>query len=436
MFGRRLPDLINKTSSVWRHFRIFVALVLATTAVASTATSVAAQWPTECVALNDIVERHLGNDGHVGIYQRVFGAEAERACQFDHRDDVARTFAWAFAAPSRMGSGDDASAVSDPSVTGGWPETCVELNDIVEGQLENEQNVGIYQRVFGEEAEVACRGDHGDDVRRVFAWATPCEIRPPLATRTASPAPNIYQLAGTNAALHPVLLTLPWLGCYSYGWLADGISANDMESLWYLLEIADNNPEFAVYTANLDWFADGVNYSQESETNTLWKFIWIVRLSADLSSVVMTYPWLFESVSYDETIGIQGIANIARHNLNIGMQVASSPWVLDGIDYYESETLGYLATLVELVPDIAQTLVRYTLDPEVRPIDVQMLTGMYEIYYATYDTVVPSERYIRVVNARWFRDGLNAREREFIVELGMVQGHDHYSFDELFNNFP
>ena len=40
-----------------------------------------AQWPTTCVELNDIVETHLGNDSNVGIYQRVFGTDAEAGCQ-------------------------------------------------------------------------------------------------------------------------------------------------------------------------------------------------------------------------------------------------------------------------------------------------------------------------------------------------------------------
>ncbi len=52
-----------------------------------------------------------------------------------------------------------------------WPTTCVELNDIVEAHLGNHQNVGIYQRVFGASAEQACRNDHGDEVRVLFAWA-------------------------------------------------------------------------------------------------------------------------------------------------------------------------------------------------------------------------------------------------------------------------
>ena len=52
-----------------------------------------------------------------------------------------------------------------------WPTTCVELNDIVEAHLGNDHNVGIYQRVFGDQSEAACQQDHGDDVRSVFAWA-------------------------------------------------------------------------------------------------------------------------------------------------------------------------------------------------------------------------------------------------------------------------
>ena len=62
-----------------------------------------------------------------------------------------------------------------------WPTTCVELNDIVEAHLGNDNNVGIYQRVFGDQAEQACRNDHGDDVRSVFAWAIGTGASPPAS---------------------------------------------------------------------------------------------------------------------------------------------------------------------------------------------------------------------------------------------------------------
>ncbi len=56
-----------------------------------------------------------------------------------------------------------------------WPTTCVELNDLVEMSLGNHHNVGIYQRVFGDAAEEACRNEHRDDARTLFAWANLAE---------------------------------------------------------------------------------------------------------------------------------------------------------------------------------------------------------------------------------------------------------------------
>ena len=71
------------------------AIVLAVMTALAVAPSALAQWPTTCVELNDIVEAHLGNDGNVGIYQRVFGPDAEAGCRRDHREDVRATFRWA-----------------------------------------------------------------------------------------------------------------------------------------------------------------------------------------------------------------------------------------------------------------------------------------------------------------------------------------------------
>ena len=148
-----------------------------------------AQWPTTCVDLNDIVEAHLGNDGNVGIYQRVFGDQSEPGCQNDHRDDVRGVFAWAF---------DDAAETAAPEAPDlAWPTDCVELNDIVEASLGNDGNVGIYQGTFGAEAEVACRNDHRGDVRGTFAWA----FEP--ATASASGPPLSYDglVAQSQAAV-------------------------------------------------------------------------------------------------------------------------------------------------------------------------------------------------------------------------------------------
>ena len=146
-----------------RLVRVVLFALAAVVAASVMAPPVLAQWPTTCVELNDIVEAHLGNDGNVGIYQRVFGEQAEQGCQTDHREDVRGVFGWAF---------DLEAPGADPNLPLlAWPTDCVELNDIVEAHLGNDNNVHIYQRVFGDEAEQACRSDHREDVRGVFAWA-------------------------------------------------------------------------------------------------------------------------------------------------------------------------------------------------------------------------------------------------------------------------
>ena len=175
------------------------------------ATPVFAQWPTTCVDLNDIVERHLGSHHNVGIYQQVFGDGAEQGCRTDHVNDVRRAFAWAF---------DDTPTSGDPNLPAlAWPTDCVELNDIVEAHLGNDHNVGIYQRVFGPAAEAGCRRDHRDDVRAVFAWAFGADASPgqapPLQGATTGVLRDVEYVIGLpndwrQTALHQFQRSEPW----------------------------------------------------------------------------------------------------------------------------------------------------------------------------------------------------------------------------------
>ncbi len=175
MRGEGIPSVGSR--SVVRF--VLAGLLAAATALALVPAALA-QWPTSCVELNDIVENHLGNQQNVGIYQRAFGAQAEQACQNDHRDDVRSAFAWAFDGPT-------ASATA-PAPTQ-WPAACVALNDIVEAYLGNLQNVGIYQSVYGAgaQAERACQADHRIDVRGVFAWAFSAGSPAPTPVPTTPP---------------------------------------------------------------------------------------------------------------------------------------------------------------------------------------------------------------------------------------------------------
>ena len=171
------------------------------------------QWPPTCIDLNDVVETHLGNLGNVGIYQRTFGDHAEAACRNDHRADVQATFGWALDTPVSPAAGEPAS--------GGWPTTCIGLNDIVEAHLNRPGNVGIYQRAFGDgpDAEQACRSDHRDETRTAFAWILAESAPPASATpvKVGPPGPVSALLIGDCARLdHPTPL-LHWHHCRRSG---------------------------------------------------------------------------------------------------------------------------------------------------------------------------------------------------------------------------
>ena len=77
---------------------------------------------------------------------------------------------------------------------GGWPETCLEMNDMVEASDRGSGAVGIYQRAFGSEAEAACQRDHRADIQRSFAWAFDGSVPPapsrPAPTPTPTPIPD------------------------------------------------------------------------------------------------------------------------------------------------------------------------------------------------------------------------------------------------------
>ena len=98
-----------------------------------------------------------------------------------------------------------------------WPTTCVELNDLLEAGRGNDHNVGIYQRVHGDNAEAACRADHGSD-GFVFGgrrFMTPSRDNPAAYTQAfVERAIDRYNTQGLQATLEyynsPASVDGPW----------------------------------------------------------------------------------------------------------------------------------------------------------------------------------------------------------------------------------
>ena len=379
------------------------------------------EWPTTCVDLNDIVEEHLGNVGNVGIYQRVFGEQAEGACQFDHREDVARTFAWALAESTQPILGTETTS-SDPSQqAGGWPETCVELNDIVESHLGNDRIVGIYQGTLGEQAETACRQDHADDVRAVFGWAAPCDGRhsavatsAEMTGTTGSRFATFHDLAQLESSLRMVLVTLPGLACHVYPWLADGVSGHDYRWLESLTNLASIDESFAMEVASYPWFVDGVDSYREAEWGALRDLTVIAEQYPELLSAIREFSWITDERPDPTAFALLSLTRLAESSVELAVLAATSPWMNDGIADYEAGGLGALVELAKQDLSLTRQLLDYTLTPTVTAIDVLLLDT---IRFMRYDN---PQTYHLLAQQPWYVDGLNDTERAFIVGIPVV----------------
>ncbi len=412
-------ERLTGSPAVAHHYRLVLAVALAVAVMAATTASVSAQWPTGCEELNDIVERHLGNDGNVGIYQLVFGEQAEDACQNDHIEDVRGVFAWALAASDLSDAGDEGLASDGPEDIGSWPETCVELNDIVENHLGNDRNVGIYQRTFDEQAETACRQDHADDVRDVFGWAAPCQLgqtapaNPASTARPTNPtSPTFQHLALSDSALRGVLVTLPWLGCHVYPWLADGVSGHDYRYLESLMNLARINESFAMEVASYPWFTDGIDFYREAEWGALRDLTKIAQHYPELLSEIRELPWITDQRPDPTGFALLSLERLAASSVELAILTATSPWMLDGVADHEAGAVAALGELAKQDLSLAKQLLAYTLDPTVKATDVLAIPRI--IWLRRDDP----DRFHRLVNRAWFADGLDAEERAFMVVLG------------------
>ena len=116
-----------------------------------------AQWPTTCVELNDIVEAHLGNDNNVGIYQRVFGDQAEQACQNDHRDDVRSVFAWAIGTSEPTMSGPAPTPVPTPQPAPAPVYTNWRIETLSDSLTGSQTRIAYNDSASGEQASIIVR---------------------------------------------------------------------------------------------------------------------------------------------------------------------------------------------------------------------------------------------------------------------------------------
>ncbi|MCY4114852.1 MAG: hypothetical protein OXG33_13085 [Chloroflexi bacterium] len=387
---QNVPDKVKRLSDVIIPDAAKVPVAALAAAVAALDTAGDASWPAECAALSDIVERHRGNGHKVGIYQRVFGDQAEGACQFDHRPRVSTAFAWAFTESPPGSAADAAEAV------GGWPASCVELHDLVASHLGNDDSVGVYQRTVGDQAEAACRQVHADDARAALGWAAPCD----------APSETFHDLAQADSALRMVVIRLPWLACHVYPWLADGVSGHDFGSLMNLARIDES---FARELAGFPWFVDGVDSYREAEWGALRDLTLIAEEYPELLQAIRDLSWITDARPDPTMLALLSLTRLAASSVELAILAATSPWMSDGVTRNDSKGMAALGELATQDLALTRRLLDYTLTPTVTAIDVLLLDTIYwmrDLY---------PQRFQLLARQPWYLDGLDATERAVIV---------------------
>ena len=362
------------------------------------------EWPMTCVDLNDIVEEHLGNPQNVGIYQNTFGDQAEAACQNDHGDDVRSTFGWASSAAGPRGADGNSDPAADAeqacrndhrtdvrstfgwavmagvsldadgtsestaeAASSPWPKTCVELNDIVEMHLGNHENVGIYQRAFGDDAEGACQ----DDIIAMSRWT--------------------------------VLGGLPWV--------ADGVVGDEAVAVAIWQEIADYNWELAARMACWTWFAEpSESFAFQSfEGGTLRGLADIARVTPALVEPVSGFFWLADDLTYNEFYAVGVLNRLADYDVELALRTAALPWVRDGIRFREPSALSDLLVLVlNDLPQLAWQVVDLNAGVPVASRNLYLPGALGGLH--GHDRQFQTNRLERVTSQPWFADGLDAEE--------------------------
>ena len=95
-------------------------------------------------------------------------------------------------------------AISVSTALAQWPTSCTELNDLVEAGRGNHENVGIYVRVHGDQAEAVCQSEHRDSGLRfgVRPYQLPSKSEPAAYTQAfVERAIHRYNTEGLQATL-------------------------------------------------------------------------------------------------------------------------------------------------------------------------------------------------------------------------------------------
>ncbi len=193
------------------------------------------------------------------------------------------------------------------------------------------------------------------------------------------------------------------------------------------------NRDLAMFVASADWFADGTNSTDiyGGEMYSLQYIQLLAQKSESLGELLRSFTWIQDDLTFDETLTLRSLNDIAEQDLGFTVAMASAAWVQDGLVPYEEDAVWALTELFVINPDLARQLLANTLRAPVWSSDVRVMTALQELVIHTDSLGHRTDRHHRLVNTPWFNDGLDAQERALVNALSVVGVNDHAVDTEL-----
>ncbi len=213
-------------------------------------------------------------------------------------------------------------------------------------------------------------------------------------------------------------------------------STHQRSGMVALALIGDVDTELAVAMTGFGWFADGIAEPLPSEYGTTYgshleelavrHLRELAEANLDVARAVWKLGWLADDrLSQRSFYALKYFVDFARGDPELGVQVAETSWVVDGIREFELDVLGRLlnplSTHDEADEAFARQMLGYTLEEPDRALG---------FYVARHLQITYPKKFEGITSQPWFRDGLDREERVLVTILSNVSP-DEPLFEDL-----
>ena len=165
-----------------------------------------------------------------------------------------------------------------------------------------------------------------------------------------------------------------------FRWVADGISAEESNLIYYFLNIAGIDASVARRLVDLPWIADGL--TTLSPNTEQWAVLYLEQIAEkdpSLANRLLSLPWVIDGVAHEgadpftipdrhlfPSMGNLVFFNIFSGNnhpksiintdLSLAHHIMDLPWFTDGLNDIENQAFGRFAQIAWADPSIAQRL--------------------------------------------------------------------------------